>query len=84
MVEMNEVVSQMTVVVPADEVVELRHELLRNNMTPLQAETEGFDGALIVEIIVQFTTIAIPALVSIYKGGLPRTAISHTDPMTSR
>jgi hypothetical protein len=65
--EMNEVVSQMTIVVPADEVEELRQELLRNNMTPLQAETEGFDGASIVELIVPLTTIAIPALVSIYK-----------------
>jgi hypothetical protein len=65
--EKDDVATQLAIVVAADEVEELRQELLRNNITPLQAETEGFDGTSIIELIVPLTTIAIPALVSMYK-----------------
>jgi hypothetical protein len=66
---------QLTILVPSDDVEEVRQELVLRNIDVMQAEEIGFDGAALVALIVPLSTLTVHALVTLYKARI--TANKH-------
>jgi hypothetical protein len=67
MKETSELPPQLVIVVPLEDVQEVRGQLADAGIEAVEAETEGFDGTSVVELIVPLATLTIPAVVSMYK-----------------
>jgi hypothetical protein len=71
-----QIVPQLTIVVPSEDVENVRSQLAAVHVDVMEAETKGFDGTALVELIVPLTGITVPALVSLYKARMA--AKAHT------
>lgn len=58
---------QLSIIIPAEDAEDLQLQLVDHKIVATRSESEGFDGKALVELLVPLSSVAIPALVALYK-----------------